>query len=281
MAKPAETSLTDSTNSSHPLMVQSAEKAFAVLDVIGRSNEPLGLAEVASRTQIGKSAAQRFLHTLEKLGYIQRFQGGNAFVLSVKVLGFASQYLQSSDFIRRAQPYLAHLARETEETVNLCVLDGTEIVFISRYPSRHVVGSEVVIGTRMPAYCAAPGMAILSRLPPKEAHAVIDASTLHSYTPFTTADAGVLKHKLTKSAKDGYACAFEEYFRGDLSIASAIVDGIGRPVGAINVAVSRAHYTPEQAEARFSGIVIAVAQAASRHHPPTILGTSKPRKGST
>lgn len=271
MVATGDSMLNDSSGSTDPLMVQSAEKAFAVLDVIGRSNEPLGLAEVTARTEIGKSAAQRFLHTLEKLGYIQRFQGGNTFVLSVKVLNFASQYVQSSDFIRRAQPYLAHLARETEETVNLCVLDGTEIVFISRYPSRHVLGSEVVIGTRMPAYCAAPGLAILSRLPPEEAHAVIDASSLQSYTPFTTAVPGALKDKVAKAAVDGYACAFEEYFRGDLSIAAPIVDGIGRPVGAINIAVSRAHYTPEEAESRFSGVVVAVAQAASRHHPPAAI----------
>lgn len=58
-----------------------------------------------------------------------------------------------------------HLSKTTEETVNLAVRDDTDIVFVSRFMSRHVLDNDVIIGTRLLAYCTAPGIAILSCLP--------------------------------------------------------------------------------------------------------------------
>lgn len=266
MNNPPDTSDEIENSESDPLMVQSVEKAFRVLNAIGTANKPLSLTEVSRTTNIGKSAAQRFIHTLAKLGYLVRSQNSNKWILSVKVLDLSNFYLNSSAFIRHAHPYLIHLGKETEETVNLTVLEGTDIVFISRYPSRHVLATDVVIGTRMPAFCSAPGIAILSRLDPDEAERVIEASTLVRYTPSTICDREALLEKVVLARSRGYATAFEEYFHGDLSIAAPIVDNIGHPVGAINVAVSRARYTPEDAEARFASPIIAAAQSSSSHN---------------
>src|ERR1700743_2663317 len=50
------------------LFVASVEKAFRVLDLFKASRVELGLSEVAAKSGIGKSAAQRFLHRLQILG---------------------------------------------------------------------------------------------------------------------------------------------------------------------------------------------------------------------
>ncbi len=112
-------------------------------------------------------------------------------------------------------PYLMHLSKETEETVNLTVREGAEIIFVSRFLSRHVLNTDVIIGTRMPAYATAPGIAMLSRLPEDEAMAVIDASDLRAHTPSTTWQRDALLEKLRQSAAQGYATAFEEVYIGD------------------------------------------------------------------
>ncbi len=41
--------------------VQALDRAFAVLDLLGESDTPLGLAQVASSLQLHKSTAHRFL----------------------------------------------------------------------------------------------------------------------------------------------------------------------------------------------------------------------------
>ncbi|WP_376985621.1 IclR family transcriptional regulator [Bosea sp. R86505] len=246
------------------LMVNSVEKAFRVLSAFGRQHQTLNLSQVAAETGMDLSAAQRFTHTLTRLGYLHKNAETKRFELTAKTLDLGYHFIRGSRLVDRAMPYLMHLSKETEETVNLTMRDATEIIFVSRFLSRHVLNTDVIIGTRMPAYCTAPGIAMLSRLPEDEAMAVIDASDLKAYTPSTTWQRDALREKIRQAAAQGYATAFEEVYLGDASIAAPILDHRGRPEGAVNVAVSCSRYGREEVVARFSALVIAAAHAISR-----------------
>jgi DNA-binding IclR family transcriptional regulator len=246
-----------------PLMVQSVEKAFRILNAFQEYQGSMSLTEIARVSRLDKSAAQRFTHTLSRLGYLRKDSRTKLFSLTAKTLSIGYSYSRSNRFIDQAVPYLSHLSQATSETVNLTVLDDTEIIFVSRYLSHHTLNTEVQIGTRMPAYCTAPGVAMLSRLPLEEAHNILARSDLKPYTQSTTYDIEKLIEKLHLAAVRGYATAFEEFYHDDLSVAAAIVDPAGRPVCAINVAVSRARFTPEEMEKRFAPLVLAAATSIS------------------
>lgn len=246
------------------LMVNSVEKAFRVLSAFGRQHQTLNLSQVASETGMDVSAAQRFTHTLTKLGYLRKDAQTKRFELTAKTLDLGYHFVRSSRLLDRAMPYLMHLSKETEETVNLTVREEAEIIFVSRFLSRHVLNTDVIIGTRMPAYATAPGIAMLSRLPEDEAMAIIDASDRRAYTPSTTWQREALREKLRQSAAQGYATAFEEVYIGDASIAAPVVDHRGRPEGAVNIATSTSRYSHEEVVSRFSSLVIAAAHAISR-----------------
>ncbi len=247
-----------------PLMVMSVDKAFRVLHAFDSTRPSMSLTQVAAAVGMDKSAAQRFTYTLEKLGYLRKDPVTKRFELTVRSLDIAHHYLHSNAMLQRAMPYLMHLSKTTEETINLTMMDGTDIVFVSRFMSRHVLNTDVIVGTRMPAYCTAPGIAILSRLPAAEAAALVDRMDLKPYTPTTTWKRDELLAKIAKSAVSGYATAFEEFYHGDLSVAAAITGSGGMPVGALNIAVSRARFTPEEMEERFAPLVVAAAGSVSQ-----------------
>ena len=48
-----------------------------------------------------------------------------------------------------------------------------------------------------------------------------------------------------------------------LSVAAAIVNPAGAPIGAINIAVSRARFTPQEAEERLAPLVVDAASSIS------------------
>jgi IclR family pca regulon transcriptional regulator len=246
------------------LMVNSVEKAFRVLSAFGRQNQTLNLSQVASETGMDLSSAQRFTHTLTKLGFLRKDAQTKRFELTAKTLDLGYHYVRSSRLLDRAMPYLMHLSIETGETVNLTMREATEIIFVSRFLNRHVLNTDVIIGTRMPAYCTAPGIAMLSRLPEDEAMTIIDASDLRAHTPFTTRRRDELRAKLRQSAAQGYATAFEEFYLGDASIAAAIVDHNGRVEGAVNIASSTSRYSRDEIIARFSSLIVAASHAISR-----------------
>lgn len=246
-----------------PLMVNSVEKAFRILNAFGPDRPTMSLAETATAVGLDKSAAQRFTHTLAKLGYLRKDPATKRFELSVKNLDSGYRYARGNALAARAMPYLLHLSKETEETVNLTVMDGAEVVVLARFMSRHVLNTDVMVGTRMPAYCTASGVAMLARLPSVEAEKILRASDLRPITPATTWRLPELRAKIRRSVERGYGTAFEEIYRGDLSIAAAVVDAAGYPRGAINIAVTRDRFTPEKAEQTFAPMVMAAARAVS------------------
>ena len=143
------------------------------------------------------------------------------------------------------------------------MLEGTHIVFVARFVSRHVVAANVTVGSHSPAYCTAAGTAILSHLPWAEATAILRASTLRAYTPHTTWRMPELTFKLRDAAARGYAVCSEEILVNDVSEAAPILDGAGRPVAAVNLAVSKLRCEAPEAARNFAPLVVATAQAIS------------------
>jgi IclR family pca regulon transcriptional regulator len=249
------------------LMVQSVEKAFRVLLAFDVGREMLSLSQIVEATGLDKSAAQRFTHTLLQLGYLVKDEKTRHYGLTPKTLDLGYRYSRSSSLVERGQHYLLHLSRTTEETVNLTMLDGTDVIFVSRQVSHHVLNTDVMTGSRRPAYCTAPGIAMLSRMPIEQARLVLDQSDLRAYTPHTTWQMPALLAKLKKAALDGFAMTVEEMTIGDITTAAAILGADGRPVGAISISASRLRFTPEDGVARFAPLVTAAAQAMSKSGP--------------
>jgi IclR family transcriptional regulator, pca regulon regulatory protein len=247
-----------------PLMVGSVAKAFRILDAFDPARPSLSLTQLAATTDFDKSATQRFAHSLVKLGFLYKDPATKRFELAPRNLDLGYRYLRTNRTLDRAMPYLLQLSQETEETVNLTMLDGTEIVYLARFMSRHVLSIDVMVGTRLPAYCTAPGIAMLSCLSREQGRNILRRSDLIAYTPSTTYRLADLEEKIAKAARAGYDVACEERIRGDLSIAAPVVSAGGYPEAAVNIGLSRARYTPEVAEEKFAQLVVATAAAISR-----------------
>ena len=100
--------------------VQALDRAFAVLDLLGESDTPLGLAQVASSLQLHKSTAHRFLMVLERHRMVER-TGAGKFRLGLRLFDFGNRAIEQYDLRDRAQPHLRRLVAETEETAHLCI----------------------------------------------------------------------------------------------------------------------------------------------------------------
>ncbi|WP_211463510.1 IclR family transcriptional regulator [Collimonas silvisoli] len=246
-----------------PLYVNSVEKGMRVLMAFDGQQRQLSLSQIAALTGFDLSAAQRFTYTLTVLGYLDKDEESRKYELSPKLLDFAYHYLSSSELVTRATPYLQQLSQETEETINLTILEGTDVVFVQRIVSRHVLNPTVVTGTRIPAYCTAPGLALLSTMSDEEVDAILAASELRQHTPFTIVDPKKIKLRLVTFREQGYAHIKEEYFLGDVSTAAAVKDARGRGIGAVNVAVTKARWGADSDESRYASLVMSAARAIS------------------
>ncbi|WP_338532099.1 helix-turn-helix domain-containing protein [Nitratireductor thuwali] len=86
-----------------PLFVQSIARAMQVLSSFHQAGRPLTLNEIAAAAGIGKSAAQRVVHTLKTLGYIERDADDRGYVPGIRILDHTFHALRNSRKLAKSQ----------------------------------------------------------------------------------------------------------------------------------------------------------------------------------
>ncbi|WP_244552564.1 IclR family transcriptional regulator [Bradyrhizobium sp. Ghvi] len=246
------------------LFVGSTEKAFQVLHAFDGPRRFMTLADIARTANLDRSATQRLVYTLERLGYLKRIEGTRNYGLTSKVLQFSHSYLKANELIDKASPYLLDMSRNLGETCNLHELDGHEVVFVARFPGRHLIHIDFVIGSRLPAYFTASGIAILSALPDDERRQLLTLTRLEPLTPHTITDPEKLLEQVHIAAKRGYSIQINQSVMGDISVAAPIIDEHGRAVAAVNISVPTTRWTTERAEAELVQHVHVAATSISK-----------------
>jgi IclR family pca regulon transcriptional regulator len=266
-ARKASTVEKNADNRAEPrssLFVGSTEKAFQVLHAFDGPQRHMTLADIARAAGLDRSATQRLVYTLETLGYLKRIEGTRNYGLTSKVLQFSHSYLKANSLIDKASPYLLDMSRNLGETCNLHELDGHEVVFVARFPGRHLIHIDFVIGSRLPAYFTASGIAILSALPDEVRQDLLKRTQLEPLTPYTITDPDQLLEQVRVAATRGYSIQINQSVMGDISVAAPIIDEHGRAVAAVNISVPTTRWTKERAEAELVQHVHVAATSISK-----------------
>jgi IclR family pca regulon transcriptional regulator len=250
-----------------PLYVASLEKGLRVLGAFASGHQFMSLKEIAEYCDTDKSTAQRFTHTLARLGYLEKCPKTKRFSLGKKVLELSFHFLRSNALIEAATPALIELQRSCGERVNLSLFDDLSIVYAVRQPGKREYYFSSLIGRRMPVYCTAGGRAILARLPPEVAADIIERSSLRPITPRTLVDPAEIRAKIEDARSKGYAIITEESVLGEIVIAAAVMDADNLPAAAVHIAGSLSDWTSAAFEQKFGPLVMETAHALSRHRP--------------
>ena len=214
--------------------VQALDRAFAVLDLLGESEMPLGLAQVASSLQLHKSTAHRFLMVLERHRMVERTSAGK-FRLGLRLFDLGNRAIEQYDLRDRAQPHLRRLVAETEETAHLCILEAARVIYIDKIEPARSVRMITRIGASNPVHCTSVGKAMLAFLPEDRAADIVRRLRFERYTNHTITTPEALRAEMEKTRRRGYAVDDEEYEEGLRCIAVPLLDAQRLPVAAISV----------------------------------------------
>jgi len=213
--------------------VASLARGLAVIRSFGGDAQALTLSEVAERTAMSRAAARRFLLTLGELGYVTTVD--KRFRLTPRVLDLGYAYLASRDLPQAAHPFIEQVTHKTEEACSVCVLDGTEVVYVAKVPGKRVMTSTHSVGTRVPAYPTSMGRVLLAALSPGDLDRYFAEARIDKLTPHTVTDEWALRKTLRQIAADGYSVVDQELEEGLRSIAAPVRDKSGAIVAALTV----------------------------------------------
>jgi IclR family pca regulon transcriptional regulator len=232
--------------------VQSLDRGLAVIRAFGPEHPRLTLSDMARATGLTRAAARRFLLTLVELGYVH--SDGRHFSLRPRVLELGYAYLSSLSLTDVASPHMERLVATLGESSSVSVLDGDDIVYVVRMPSRRIMNAVIAVGTRFPAYATSMGRVLLAALPPAELERYLAGVRLEPLTSRTLTDPDALAAALDEVRSQGWALVDQELEEGLRSVAAPITDDRGQATAAINVSTHvtrvgldtlRAVYLPE------------------------------------
>jgi IclR family transcriptional regulator, pca regulon regulatory protein len=207
-------------------------KGLAVIRAFGRDHAALALSDIARSAQIPAATARRCLLTLEELGYVTRH--GRNFLLRPKVLELGAAYLESINIEQITRTHLEELARETQDSAALCVLDGAEIAYVARTSVRTLVRLEAHVGSRFPAHATSTGRVLLAGLSPERLKLYFDTARFAALTEHTVTDPQKLRALIQDARRNGYVVVADELAYGVIALAVPVFDHQGRVVAALN-----------------------------------------------
>lgn len=221
----------------HGKLIGSVQRALDILDVFNTRNPELGNTEIAEAIKLPKSTAAGLIHTLEVNGYLEQNPENRKYRLGYKLAERAGLFLNQYDLRQVAAPYLHALRDECNESINLALRRGPDMVYIERVHGTNMLGFRSEIGKRERVHSTALGKAFLAFLPQAE---ILDFSAQHDFTPLTQntiTKLDLFLADLSCIRQRGYAIDDEENELGGRCVAAAILNYDGRPVAAISISV--------------------------------------------
>jgi IclR family pca regulon transcriptional regulator len=246
---------------------QSLARGLAILSTFHSDRPLIGVSELSRGLELSRSTVHRYVATLAKLGYLQQDPDSKRYRLGPKVLDLGFSALNSMDLLEVSAPHLRRLSDETQRTVNVAILDGTDVVYIERCraarPGQQQIDLNLHVGARLPAYCTAMGKAILAFVSEERLEEIIERIDFVPRGPNTLTDPKAFREELVKIRASGIAINDEELAYGLRSIAAPIYSQSGDVLAALNLAIHRTIVSMEELVERFAPAVIQTANDIS------------------
>ena len=236
-------------------------KTFRILDLLRTAPAPLTLQQISTQSELNKSTALRYLAHLETERYLSRDARG-AYSLGPKLLQPVPGWNAQSHLREAARPSLWELWRATQETVNLAVLEGFEVVYVDCLESPHDLRLVTNVGMRAVFYRTALGKAMAAFLPAERRRLLLQSTRFQAFTPTTVTSAAEMANRLDTIRNRGFAMDNEESVPGLRCVGAPVLNAEHEAVAAISVSGPTSRFTPDRI-GEFTVALLKAARAAS------------------
>jgi DNA-binding IclR family transcriptional regulator len=220
-------------------------RGLDVLELFGSAAPELSQTEISQALGLPMPTVHRLTALLSERGWLDRDPTTRRLRLGLDMARLVPALLSGMRLPELARPHLLRLASDVQETVNVAILQGADVVYLLSETGDRLLTSRVTVGMRLPAHCTALGKCLLAQLPVELARVAVGDEPYERRTRRTLTTWKRLATDLAASRAAGVAISEEEYEVGLVSIAVPVrwIDGPG--TGAINVSLPAGRATPE------------------------------------
>lgn len=209
------------------------EKALQVLEAVADQPQPIGLPDLTTRVGLPRQTVHRVLQQLEQNGMVVRDPSRDRFSVGPRFSSLALLALHSANHAAPIRAILQDLVDEVQETCNVSVLDGLDLVYLERIECDWSLRIHLQAGSRVPAHCVSGGKALVAHLAPELRANLLKSVRLKPYTENTITKVPDFEQACTEIREAGYAVNDQEFSVGIVGLGVPILDRSGRPLAAL------------------------------------------------
>lgn len=217
-------------------LVKPLYKAVQVLRTVCESATALTLKDITELSEIPKSTVYRYLYTMQKLDMVAYDSNTETYSPGLGLWWL----MQTADPFANLRQIGRHerrkLMNQFNETVNLGVLTGSQILYLEIIESSRSLRMQAQPGARDDVHSTALGKAMLAFRPRSQWEAIVPDKMVRRTENTIVVRADLLAN-LERVRRDGYAMERGENENGATCIAAPILDANGASIASISVSL--------------------------------------------
>ncbi|GAB7017358.1 IclR family transcriptional regulator [Halostagnicola bangensis] len=198
--------------------IEATKTTFRILQVLIDNREPLGVTELANRTDIHKSTVYKHLYTLRKLGYVEK--NNSKYRPSIRFVDFSHHITEHETMIQPIESIIDDLADTVNETAGLVIERNS--VAVDVYVTRSQPERDTAPHNRRFLHCSAAGKALLSEWSPDAVKQYVTSEELPAITNQTLTEHQTLLDEISRVRDHGFAFDRQEQYQGVNSVATSV-----------------------------------------------------------
>ena len=214
--------------------VPAATRTLKVLRFLAAQPDPVPLERLAAALDLPRSTAYHLVNAMIEQGFVTHIAEERRYCLGVAAFEVGIGYARQAPLQRIAHRPLAALVDRIGHSAHLAVPHGRDVLYVleERAPGRAPLVTDV--GVRLPAHLTASGRAIMAALPESQVRALYpDRSAFVDRHGRGPQSLSALRGVLSETRRRGYATEDGEVTPGFASVAVAVLDHNGTPIGGI------------------------------------------------
>lgn len=214
--------------------IQVIDRLSTLLEALVHNGGSASLKTLSAESGLHPSTAFRILSSAADNGLIDRAEGGR-YRMGGKLMQWGCALQGGTNLPEIARPIMEWLRDKVEETVNLTLHEGDEVVYIERVTPRRMMRVEQVIGSHAPLHVTAVGKLMLGAFGHDTVKAYAARTGLPAYTRHTFTLPGKLWSEVSRCHEQGYALDNEEAEVGVGCIGTLIRNNAGDIVAGLSI----------------------------------------------
>lgn len=209
-------------------------KANEILEFLLQRGEA-SFTEIHTTLGHPKSSTYKTISTLESLGFIREIGESSKYTLGLRLIELGARAAGQIDLTTEARPLVKQLSTDTERTVHLGILDGSEVIYLLKENILGSISIDTWAGKRVGVHSTAMGKVLLAWKNERDIDSILKKGDLVKLTPNTRVNPEDVKTSLEEVRQRGWATDDEENWKMVRCVAAPVRDNVGNVCAALSV----------------------------------------------